>query len=238
MMIATIPPIRSLLIALASFGLGAIPGATARAGQDAPPDPDPSRFSKEIEAFELADRQRPPSPGGILFVGSSSIRRWDLEASFPEIEVTNRGFGGSQLSDAIHFADRIIAPHRPRLIVLYEGDNDINAGKSAERVRDDLLRLADRCRSIAPEATLIVLSIKPSPARADLWPEMQRANALFKRLAAEHDRIDFVDVASPLLGPGGEMRPELYVEDELHLNDLGYAQWAEVLRPILLGRSR
>jgi lysophospholipase L1-like esterase len=198
-----------------------------------PMDPDPSRFSDEIQAFEEADRRARPSPGGILFLGSSSIRRWDLAESFPGLDALNRGFGGSQLSDVIALADRVIAPYGPRAIVLYAGDNDIAAGKSADRVLDDVLRLARFVRGAAPEASLVFLSIKPSPAREEHWPEMRRANALIERASESDDRLVFVDVATPMLGPGGRMRPELYVEDRLHLSEEGYATWVEALTPTL-----
>jgi lysophospholipase L1-like esterase len=186
-----------------------------------PMDPDPSRFSDEIQAFEEADRRARPSPGGILFLGSSSIRRWDLAESFPGLD------------DLIALADRVIAPYGPRAIVLYAGDNDIAAGKSADRVLDDVLRLARFVRGAAPEASLVFLSIKPSPAREEHWPEMRRANALIERASESDDRLVFVDVATPMLGPGGRMRPELYVEDRLHLSDEGYATWVEALTPTL-----
>ena len=95
------------------------------------------RWEKSMQRFEAADRQRAPKPGGILFVGSSSIRLWDTDKWFPGQGVINRGFGGSQIADVSYFADRIVLRYRPKLIVVYAGDNDVAAGKSAQRVFDD-----------------------------------------------------------------------------------------------------
>ncbi|QDV33416.1 hypothetical protein ElP_12870 [Tautonia plasticadhaerens] len=221
-------PRRSFLVAGCSLGIASVALAVADPG-----DPDPMRFSDEIRAFEEADESSPPAPGQVLFVGSSSIRRWDLSGSFTRLDALNRGFGGSQLSDVLHFADRVIGPYRPRAIVLYAGDNDIKGGKTAERVREDVLRLARRIRELAPDALVHFLAIKPSPSRAEFWPEMRRANALIEQASRSDDRLNYVDVATPMLGPDGEMRPELYVEDRLHLSGEGYDLWADVLAPHL-----
>lgn len=223
-----IAPLNPILLACCSLVIA----SPARA-IDGPADPDPMRFSDEIRAFEEADAASPQAPGQVLFVGSSSIKRWDLTTSFPRLDALNRGFGGSQLSDVIHFADRVIAPYDPRLIVLYAGDNDIAAGKSAERVRDDVLLLARIVGKMAPDAPVLFLAIKPSPSREDDWPEMRRANTLIANASESVDHLVFIDIATPMLGPDDEMRPELYVEDELHLSREGYELWTKVLTPHL-----
>src|SRR5690242_4123501 len=99
--------------------------------------PDFSRWEKDIAAFEKSDRDRPPPKNAVLFVGSSSIRLWDLAKSFPDVPTINRGFGGSQLADSVHFAPRIVLPYEPRVVVLYAGDNDLAAGKTPEQVHAD-----------------------------------------------------------------------------------------------------
>src|SRR5437867_2700351 len=123
------PPFLSFVVALA-FVVPFAPGLQA----EAPPNPS-TKWEKEIAAFEQADREHPPEKGGIVFVGSSSIRKWTtLAADFPRHRVLNRGFGGSELADSVYFADRIVLPYEPRLVVLYAGGNDINAGKTPEQV--------------------------------------------------------------------------------------------------------
>ncbi|WP_169976783.1 GDSL-type esterase/lipase family protein [Tautonia rosea] len=201
--------------------------------EDAPPDPDPTRFASDIEAFEQGDRASPPEPSSILFLGSSSIKLWDLNVWFPEQTLLNRGFGGSQLSDVIHYADRLITPSRPRLVIVYAGDNDIAEGKSPERVLKDFLTLSSRIRTLSPNASIVFLSIKPSLARKDHWPSMRHANRLINEACDMSAHLHFLDVASPMLDALGAMRPELYDSDGLHLNNDGYAIWAERLAPVL-----
>lgn len=222
-----------LLASVLGTLLFVLPICASLHADEAPPDPDPSRFSREIEAFEALDRASPPEQGSILFLGSSSIKLWDLDASFPEQTLVNRGFGGSQLSDVIHYADRIVTPSRPRLVFVYAGDNDIAAGKSPERVLKDFLTLSDRIRTLSPEASVVFLSIKPSLARKDDWPTMRRANTMIQEACDTVDHLHFLDVASPMLDSQGAMRPELYASDGLHLSPDGYAIWAETLAPML-----
>lgn len=192
-----------------------------------------SPWEKDVLAFEATDRERPPSPGGIVFVGSSSIRLWELAASFPDLEGLNRGFGGSQLADAVELAPRIVLPRRPRAVVLYAGDNDVAAGKSAEVVFSDFRAFVAAIRSSLPEARITFISIKPSLKRWALFPEMQRANELIRSFTALDPRLAFADVAALMLGPDGRPRPELYAEDGLHLSPEGYRLWTSVLRPLL-----
>src|SRR5687767_185738 len=113
--------------------LAACPSNAVRAA-DAP-SPAESPFEKEIRAFEAADAKHGPTSGGVLFVGSSSIRLWTtLAKDFPELPVINRGFGGSQIADSIRYAPRIVLPYKPKTIILYAGDNDLADGKSPEQV--------------------------------------------------------------------------------------------------------
>ena len=188
--------------------------------------PDPDRWQSAIEAFE---QQPAPTAGGILFVGSSSIRLWDLAASFPGQPVINRGFGGSHLADVSHYVDRIVWPYCPRQIVIYAGDNDIAHGLSAIDVVSDFRSLIAKIRVCAPVAEIYYLSIKPSIARWEHYPKMQQANVQIRRLAETDSRLHFVDVAAPMLDDNGQVRPDLFVADGLHLNAQGYDIWAREL---------
>src|SRR5215207_9430258 len=96
------------------------------------------QWEKEIAAYEQMDRTHPPPKGALLFTGSSTIRLWQtLAQDFPGHRVINRGFGGSQIVDATHFAERIIFPYEPRVVFLRAGGNDIHAGKSVDAVFED-----------------------------------------------------------------------------------------------------
>ena len=194
--------------------------------------PGAPRFADEIARFAAADSTAPPLPGGVLFVGSSSIRMWEtLAADFPGVAVLNRGFGGSELEDVIRYADRIVFPYAPRLIVLYAGDNDLTAGKPPARVYADYRAFADSVRARLPAACLAYISIKPSPARWALADSMRAANALIARHARTDPRLAYIDVFTPMLGPDGKPRPELFGRDKLHMNREGYDVWKAAVAP-------
>jgi lysophospholipase L1-like esterase len=194
---------------------------------------DPARWEKDIAAFEQRDREKPPPKNAVVFVGSSSIRLWDLSKSFPGVETINRGFGGSQLADSAHFAPRLVVKYEPRLVVLYAGDNDLAAGKTPEQVADDFRALVRAVREGLPKERIVFLSIKPSIQRWKLVDKVRRANALIEAMCKQEEGLLYVDVGTPLLGDDGKPRPELFREDGLHLNDKGYEVWASVLKPYL-----
>jgi lysophospholipase L1-like esterase len=193
----------------------------------------PARWEADMKKFEAKDEATPPPKGGILFVGSSSIRMWDLKKSFPDLDAINRGFGGSEIPDSTYFADRIIIKHEPKLILLYAGDNDISKGRSAEETFENFKTFATKVRGSLPETKIIFIAIKPSAARWKLWPEMNVANALIARHASKTDGIDFADIASPMIGTAGPPPDDLFVKDGLHLSERGYALWVEVIRPMI-----
>ena len=197
------------------------------------PDPDPSRFSGEIDAFALWDSKNAVPEHAILFVGSSSIRYWPTALAFPGKPIVNRGFGGSELSDVIHYYDRVIAPYAPAKIFLYAGDNDIANGKGARQVFEDYKELATRVRADFPDTELVFLSIKPSDARWKKWPTMAEANKLIREYTATDPKLRYVDVASILLGDDG-LPKDVYILDGLHLNEDGYRLWQQVIAPLLV----
>jgi len=195
-----------------------------------PRDPDPMRFADAIERFDLVDQNAEYVANPIVFVGSSSIGGWDLTEYFPEIPVLNRGFGGSQISDVNHFLDRVLLKYEPSIVVFYAGENDIHAGKSPERVATDFAAFVDRVHTELPETDIIFLPMKPSPSRIHLWPEMKEGNEIIRGMCDASERLTYLDIASPMLTSPGRARPELFVEDSLHMNPSGYALWSELLR--------
>ncbi len=192
------------------------------------------RFEGEIRAFERRDSLRPPAPGGVLFVGSSSIRLWaSLEEDMAPLPVLNRGFGGSTLPEELHYAGRIVFPYQPALIVLYCGENDIQAGDLPEVVFQNFKRLVALCRERLPATPIVYLSMKPSPSRWEKWPAFEKGNAMIRRFADSQPGVHFVDVSSVMLRDG---RPDgsIFLPDSLHMNAEGYRRWTEVLKPVLL----
>ena len=191
--------------------------------------PDPARFAADIRAFEVADSMFRAPSGSIVFYGSSSIRMWHprLADDFPQLTVLGRGFGGSTMSDAAHFADRVIRPLAPRAVVLYEGDNDIEMGRTPAEVLADFDALLAR---VQWPTRVYVIGIKPSAARWAHWPRAQEVNRGFAmRCRREPKRLFYVDIAGPMLNDEGKPRPELFLDDRLHLSASGYNLWRDVV---------
>jgi lysophospholipase L1-like esterase len=206
---------------------------TLAAGNQPPADPDPNRFAPEIKAFAEWDSKNSVPAAPMLFVGSSSIRMWRTHEAFPSLPVINRGFGGSHISDVIHFADRVVLPYRPQVIVFYAGDNDIAGGKSAQRVFEDYRRFVGLVHAGQPAARIVFVAIKPSGSRWSLWPEMKKTNRLVRDFCRGDERLTYADLNASLLGPEGTPDPTLFLNDRLHLNARGYALWTGALAPIL-----
>lgn len=193
-----------------------------------------TRWEKAIAAFEEQDQKTPPPTNGVVFVGSSSIRGWNLAQSFPDHkDALNRGFGGSQLADSVHFAPRIVTKYQPRLVVLYAGDNDLAAGKSPEQVFADFQAFVQVVHKEVPKARIAFVAIKPSLARWKNFDKIQKTNGLIEAYIKKDHRLSYVDVVKPMLGEDGMPRPELFVKDGLHLSAKGYEIWAGLVKPHL-----
>lgn len=206
--------------------------AAAVSAQQAPASP--NRWEADIKKFEEADRQNPPAKSAVVFVGSSSIRMWkDLAEDFSDTKVINRGFGGSQLADSTYYADRIVIPYQPRMVVLYAGDNDLAAGKTPQQVFEDYKAFVSRVREKLPNAKIAFISIKPSLARVKLMEQMRATNELIRGYAAAGKNLVFIDVFPPMLNQAGQPRPELFIQDGLHMNREGYDIWRKVVAPYL-----
>lgn len=191
-------------------------------------------WEKAIGATEARDKAgAAPTPGAILFVGSSSIAKWNVGADFPGLPVYNRGVGGTHIQDATYYANRLLLPFQPRTVVFYAGDNDIGAGHTLEQVVGDFQTFALKVRTALPDTKIIFLAIKPSPARWKLQPRMVAANRAIAQWMASQPNMTFVDVHTPMLGADGQPRKELYIKDGLHMTPAGYKVWTSVLAPHL-----
>ncbi|QIL76871.1 SGNH/GDSL hydrolase family protein [Hymenobacter sp. HDW8] len=212
-----------LLVALTGFA------------QTAPPSASAAQWTTELRAFARQDSLKKPPIAAILFYGSSSIRMWEtLATDFPNQPVLNRGFGGSRFPDAIQLFDQLVVRYRPRQVVLYEGDNDIAAGATPQEVYASFCTFEKLMRRKLPKSQLVFLSIKPSLARWALYPKMQEANNLIRQYIEAHPkRLRFVDVGAPMLGADGKPRPELFLEDGLHMTRAGYEIWTQAVLPVL-----
>lgn len=188
----------------------------------------------QLHEYVAAQSTAGLEPGGILFVGSSSVRRWDLQNWFPEFrQLVNRGLDGSQIRDLVRHAPRIVHPQAPRVVVFYSGENDLAFGHTPQEVFEDFRRFWSELSTQLPGTRLICLSVKLSPSRLSLRPVVAEFNEMLRTFCRDSDRLSFVDVNSTLLDATGSPAVELFQDDRLHLNPAGYARWTDVLRPLL-----
>ena len=193
-------------------------------------------FYEEIQAFKKKDSLNLPVKNGILFIGSSSLRKWtDLEKTFADYHAINRGFGGSTLTDAIYYKHDLVDPYQAKQIVIYSGENDIAEGNvSAQMVLDRFKKLFELIRQKQPLLPVAFISIKPSPSRAQFQPIVIESNNLIKKFLRKQPKTAFINVYSKMLTNNGQMRPELFGPDMLHMNEKGYEIWTKAIQPHLL----
>ena len=216
---------------LRPFVLVALLAGSARAQLASPPR---IPFEPEILAFEAADRATPPPLGGVVFVGSSSLRMWTKAAvDFPGVPLLNRGFGGSTLPEVVQLTPRIVLQYQPHLIVLYAGDNDLSAGRTPEDVLNDYRTFVGIVRRALPSTRIAFVSIKPSPSRWAIADRMREANRLVRQEIARDTLASYVDVFTPMIGANGHPRAELFGPDSLHMTRAGYLLWKERLAPLV-----
>lgn len=191
-------------------------------------------FEEDIKKFEASDAKNPPAKGGVVFVGSSSIRLWKtLKEDFPRYNVINRGFGGSQIADSVRYAHRIVTPYQPKMVVFFAGTNDVASGRSANELFSDYQAFVKKVREKLPTVPIAYISITPAPSRWDKVDVMRSANVQIETYAREGKNLVFVNVFKEFLTAEGKPRPELFVEDQLHMNEKGYAIWKKAVGPIL-----
>jgi lysophospholipase L1-like esterase len=191
----------------------------------------PEFFAADVAKFATSDRDHRPPKRPIVFVGSSSIRLWDtLQRDMAPLPVLNRGFGGTRLSSVAYFVDRVVIQYRPRAVVLYAGDNDLDGGGSPDDVVRDFTAFVSRVESALPGVPIYYLSIKPNRREWSNWPKYQQTNAKISAICARDTRLAYIDVATPLLAYGQPPPRDLFRFDEMHLSERGYALWAAIIR--------
>jgi len=197
---------------------------------------DPTIFESAIAQFEQADLQNPPPKNAIIVIGSSSIRGWHstIKNDFAPLTVIPRGFGGSNVNDVLFYANRIVLPYKPRAIVLYEGDNDVAQGISPSKIKDTFLEFIEIIYEELPDCRIYFLSIKPSVSRWEKWEQMSSVNKLIENECSTNPLLTYIDIATPMLNEQGTPKEEIFQLDNLHMNQVGYAIWVDILKPILM----
>ena len=200
--------------------------------------PDPQRFEAEIAGFEQQDKLSRPPEGAIVLTGSSSIARWNkqAQAALAPLTVIPRGFGGSVMHDVLVNLDRVALVYKPRAILIYEGDNDTGADPPIpnDAILNDLRQIIARVHERLPQTRIYILSVKPSVLRRARWPVAQQVSAGFREIAAKDPLVHYVDVATPFLNKDGEVMTDIFIADNLHLNDKGNAIWGATIKAALM----
>lgn len=209
--------------------------ATPQARVELPPLNATNRWAKDILAFEAQDAANPPPKRPIVFTGSSTIRMWtNLTTDFPNMRVMNRGFGGSQVSDVNEHFERLILKYNPRQVVVYCGGNDINAGKSVEQVTADIEKFLDRMERDSPKTRVSYLAVALNPARWAQREKVAAVNNAIREMTSKRKNAEFIDIIPVMLQADGTPKPEIFLNDRLHMNEKGYALWKPVIAPRLI----
>jgi lysophospholipase L1-like esterase len=192
------------------------------------------RFQAEVDGIVEKYQNLEWEKGGIVFTGSSSIRLWKtLEQDFPKANIINTGFGGSQTHHLINHLDKLVLNFEPQKIFIYEGDNDINAGKPVRQILEEFYEIMEKVSAVLPEAQFYFISAKPSPSRWDKKGQYELFNEQLKKFAMNHPNANYIDIWGPMLTKDGKPKPELFIEDNLHMNAKGYAIWKKAVKPYL-----
>jgi len=199
-----------------------------------------SEYLKQAESFaeevaKIADSPVPTWDSGIIiFTGSSSVRLWgDAGLLSKGSPIINTAFGGSTAYGLNVYLEDLVLRYEPKQVFIYEGDNDIAAGRDTRTILEHLDTIFTRIWEQNPEVEIVYISAKPSPLRWELRKEYEALNKAVERRAKKEDRLVFADIYSPML-QRGEVREDLFIEDRLHMNRTGYSIWAEVIRPLVM----
>ncbi len=169
----------------------------------------------------------------IVFTGSSSVRLWEgLETLFPDHQILNTGFGGSQTRDLLKHLQPLVLTYNPKMVFIYAGDNDIYFRKSTKRIIRTTKKIIAKIWQHHPETQIVLISAKPSIVRWHLKKRYNRLNGKIKEFAEQTPQVAFANVWDSML-KNEVINENLFIEDGLHMNQKGYDLWYEVIKPFL-----
>lgn len=224
-------PVAPMKLSLALPALAALSFVSLVTAQQSPP---PNRFEKNVEAYEAADKANPLLTGAILLAGDSQFYRWKtLHEDLPGYTIVNRGIDSFQTSDLIHFTDRLVLPHKPRMIILHVGGNDVHNGKTPAQVLADFQTFVAKVRAVLPNVPIAFSSITPGPGRWSEAEQRKATNRVIQDYIATQPSLQFIDLWDAMLTPDGKPREDIWGEDRVHPNHAGYLLRVQIMRPLL-----
>jgi lysophospholipase L1-like esterase len=192
------------------------------------------KYENEILAMEQQDRLNPPPKDGIVFIGSSTIRRWTtLAEDFAGMPVVNRGFGGAWHGHIVKYTPRMVVPLNPRAVVVQTCGHDIYNGATPDEVIERIEKYFAYVRQLLPQTIIVLPALKPSLARWSFMDNFKAVNRMAPELVRRTPLTKFVDIWTPLCAAGEPPPKSLYIEDGEHFNAEGYAILTRTLRPVL-----
>ncbi len=192
------------------------------------------RFELQVRSYEAGDRARPPPTGAILFAGDSQFFRWKtIHEDLPGYTLINRGIDSFQIEHLVQFADRLVLPYQPRLIVIHAGGNDVHNGKQPARVLADFQAFVARVRVKYPTVPIVFSSITPGPGRWDEAARRVETNRVLREYIATQPDLAFIDLWNAMLTSDGQPREDLWVADRVHPNHAGYLLRVRLTKPFL-----
>ena len=191
-----------------------------------------SRYEDEIIEFEKEDSAKGIAKGKVLFVGSSSFRKWlNMKKDLFPVPVLNRGFGGSTMPELDYYFFRIVKPYKPKAIVVYEGDNDILAPfLTPEVILKSFDIFVELTKQYLPKTKIFFLSIKPSPSRINYLNKMRKTNKLIKNYCEKDKDLFYIDITKQMFDEKGNIREDIFRKDRLHMNEKGYKIWSKIIK--------
>ena len=191
------------------------------------------RFEGAVQNFEQLDKQKPISPGGTVFIGSSTFTKWTgLEKQFSEFRAINRGFGGSTIPEVDHYLDRVLFKYKPANVVLYAGTNDIADGRSGRQVFDEFVQFVRDVKEHLPNVEIYVISMSVAPSRISYEKEFDTGNGLIRHYVMTNAHLHYIDVTPVMHRTDGKLKENLFGIDRLHMNSRGYALWVPVIQKL------
>lgn len=193
------------------------------------------RYQNDINKYQKENKRLSNRSCDVLFLGSSSINLWDtIYEDFAPLKLIRRSYGGATLRDMIYNYATIAKGYKPKAIVLYV-ENDLGSHKEGVNAVKcfDLFRIfIAKLKKEYPNTPLFVVSLKPSQHKADQLKDQLIVNTLLQQNATQQ-QYTYIDITKVMYDEEGNLRTDIFKEDNLHMNAEGYKLWTAIIKPLL-----